>query len=178
MSYVKDARMGTIVIHYSATPVERDFTAKDIDQMHRARGFNEIGYHYFIRKNGMVETGRDMSQAGLFEQGAHAKGNNDVSIGICYEGGVRLASPDVGFDSRTVAQKAAMVKLIRELLVRYPNAVVKGHREMPGAATQCPGFNVSEWWASVSATEVRPVPVSPLMALLAALMAIFSKGKT
>lgn len=153
MSYLPDGRVTHIVIHYSATPIERDFTAADIDRMHRARGFNEIGYHYFIRKDGTVEMGRDLSQPGRFEQGAHAKGYNASSIGICFEGGVRASAPNVGFDSRTPVQTAAMIKLIRQLIDRFPGAIVEGHRDMPGAATQCPGFDARAWWDGVARTE-------------------------
>jgi N-acetylmuramoyl-L-alanine amidase len=186
MAYLPDSRMGTIVIHYSATPIEQDYTVKDIDDMHRRRGFSGIGYHYFIRKNGAVERGRDMSQAGRFEQGAHSQGENGISIGICFEGGVRKAAPNVGFDSRTPAQVTAMIQLIRDLKVRYPYAEVKGHRDMPGAATQCPGFDASAWWAGVSApkavapivataTVAVPVQVNPIAALLQLLLKFFER---
>ena len=162
MTYLPDGRVTHIVIHYSATPIEKDFSAAEIDRMHRARGFNEIGYHYFIRKDGMVETGRDLSQPGRFEQGAHAKGNNASSIGICFEGGVRASAPSVGFDSRTPAQTAAMIKLIRQLMDRFPGAIVEGHRDMPGAATQCPGFDARAWWNGVARTEnARPETPAP-----------------
>lgn len=157
MSYAPDSQVGYIVIHYSATPIERDFTAHDIDQMHRARGFSKIGYHYFIRKDGTVETGRDLSQPGRFEVGAHSKGENSVSVGICYEGGVRASSPNVGFDSRTDEQKIAMVATVKKLLDRFPRAVVKGHRDMPGASTQCPGFDAAAWWDGV-AKGLAPKP--------------------
>lgn len=149
MSYLPDSRVTTIVIHYSATPIERSYTAADIDAMHRARGFREIGYHYFIRRDGTVEIGRDLSQPGRFEVGAHSEGENGSSIGICYEGGVRASAPATGFDSRTPAQTTAMIGLIRDLLKRFPGAIVRGHREMPGAATQCPGFVASAWWDEV-----------------------------
>ena len=149
MTYKTDSAVTHIVLHYSATPIERDFTAADIDEMHRARGFNEIGYHYFIRKDGTVETGRDLSQPGRFEVGAHSKGENSQSIGICFEGGVRAAAPNVGYDSRTPAQTAAMIELIDDLLARFVGAIVEGHRDMPGAATQCPGFSGRDWWSSV-----------------------------
>ena len=155
MAYLPDDRVAYLVQHYSATPVEKDFTAADIDAMHKRRGFNEIGYHYFIRKNGIVETGRDLSQPGRFEQGAHSKGENDVSIGICLEGGVRRVRPNEGFDSRTSAQIKAQIKLIRELLLRFPNAKVIGHRDMPFAATQCPGYNAGDWWETVK-TQSKP----------------------
>lgn len=156
MSYLPDSKVKWLVIHYSATPVERDTSSQDIDEMHRARGFKEIGYHFFIRKNGDVETGRDTSQPGRFETGAHSKGENSKSIGICYEGGVNLSDVNRGYDSRTAAQTKAMIDLIDELLQRYPNATVEGHRDMPGASTQCPGFDAAIWWASVVAKRNAP----------------------
>ena len=133
MTYHPDSDLVWIVIHYSATPIERNFTAADIDQMHRLRGFKEIGYHYFIRKDGTVEKGRDMDQPGRFEQGAHSQGENDDSIGICYEGGVSASAPNIGYDTRTRAQKVAMEALILTLLDRFPKAIVEGHRDMPKA---------------------------------------------
>jgi len=172
VTYQPDSRVAYIVQHYSATPIESDFTAADIDRMHRARGFNGIGYHYFIRKNGMVETGRDLSQPGRFETGAHSKGENSVSIGICVEGGVTRSARDVGVDNRTPAQIAAQIKLIRNLLRRFPNARVVGHRDMPGAATQCPGYDASAWWAEVSKPAL---PQSANGGIMAAIIA-FIKG--
>lgn len=156
MSYAPDSAVTHIVIHYSATPVENDVTSDDIDRWHRARGWREIGYHYYIRKDGRVEHGRDLSQRGRFEVGAHSKGENDQSIGICYEGGVRRAAPNVGFDSRTPAQTKAMIALIDTLMDRFPGAVVEGHRDMPGAATQCPGFDARAWWDDVVKRRNKP----------------------
>ena len=175
MTYRNDSNVAYLVQHYSATPVENDYTAADIDQMHRKRGFNEIGYHYFIRKNGRVETGRDLSQAGRFEQGAHSKGENDTSIGICIEGGVRAGSPNVGFDSRTPAQLKAQIKLIRKLMVRFPNAAVMGHRDMPGAATQCPGYDAARWWASVKDEKTKKT--GGLLALLRAIFGLITGAR-
>ncbi len=157
MSYMLDKNVVYLVVHYSATPIEKSFWIEDIDRMHRQRGFKEVGYHYFVRRNGDVQTGRDLSQPGRFEMGAHAKGNNHRSIGICYEGGVTEANPDFGWDTRTELQRRAMIVLLRELLGRYPNAQVIGHRDMPGAATQCPGFDVEKWWAEVNR------PVDPML---------------
>jgi len=188
MSYQPDSRVRYIVQHYSATPIESDFTAADIDLMHRNRGFRKIGYHYFIRKDGMVETGRDMSQPGKFEVGAHCKGSNSNSIGICVEGGVTRAAINVGVDNRTPAQIKAQIALIRELLVRFPNAKVQGHRDMPYAATQCPGFDVGVWWAgvvksragepSIAAVSTEWVnPAVPAMEGLRAILATYDANK-
>lgn len=133
-----------IVIHYTATAFESDFSAADIDAMHKQRGWSGIGYHKCIRKSGLVEDGRP-----LRKRGAHVKGHNHHSVGICYEGGVYADDPDTGLDTRTDAQKESMERVIRDMLDRYPGAKVVGHRDMPDAATQCPGFDVAAWWAEV-----------------------------
>jgi N-acetylmuramoyl-L-alanine amidase len=156
MSYRPDSQITTLVIHYSATPIEHDYSSTDIDRMHRKRGFNEIGYHIYIRKDGSEEFGRDLSEPGRFEQGAHSKGENDTSIGICYEGGVSASDTNLGFDSRTPEQIATMIKVIDRLQCRFVGSIVEGHRDMPGAATQCPGFNARLWWDSVLAERNKP----------------------
>ena len=72
-----------IVIHCSATREDKDFTEYDLDVCHRRRGFNGAGYHFYIRKNGDIKSTRPIEKVG-----AHAKGFNRESIGICYEGGL------------------------------------------------------------------------------------------
>lgn len=71
-----------IVIHCSATRCDRDYTVEQLLRDHKVRGFRTIGYHFYIRKNGVVAQHRK-----LLEVGAHARGFNRCSIGICYEGG-------------------------------------------------------------------------------------------
>ena len=123
-----------IIIHCSATPEGRDITATDIDHYHRTRGFAKIGYHYVIRLDGTIEKGRDES-----EIGAHCYGKNRCSIGICYIGGIKRDGTPA--DTRSPAQKAAMVRLLRELRRRYPQAAIHGHRDF--AAKACPSFNAT-----------------------------------
>lgn len=161
MTYLPDSKITDLVIHYTATPAGKDFGAADIDRWHRERGFKEVGYHYVIRLDGTVETGRDLSAPGKFEMGAHSRGENDSSIGICYVGGVTEAEPNTGRDTRTPAQTQAMAALIEKLMERFPNARVRGHKDMPGAATQCPGFDAAAWWASEQARRSRPAPRRP-----------------
>jgi N-acetylmuramoyl-L-alanine amidase len=160
MSYRPDSTITVLTIHYSATPIESDHSSTDIDKMHRNRGFNEIGYHIYIRKDGSEEFGRDLTQPGRYEQGAHSKGENDSSIGICFEGGVRRSDTNLGFDSRTPEQIATMIKVIDRLQLRYTGSIVEGHRDMPGAATQCPGFNARLWWDSVVTERNKPTETS------------------
>ena len=70
-----------IIIHCSATTEGKDFTVEDIDRWHRQRGFNGIGYHFVIYRDGSIHAGRSKRQIG-----AHCKGHNTISLGICYIG--------------------------------------------------------------------------------------------
>lgn len=131
-----------IIIHCSATKEGQDFKAKDIDQWHKQRGYNKIGYHYVIDLDGTVETGRPEN-----EVGAHCKGYNSNSIGICYIGGLdRNLSVK---DTRTQAQKDAMWELVIKLLSKYPNANVYGHNEF-NKGKACPCFDVKKEFKDVN----------------------------
>ena len=91
-----------IVIHCSATRCDRDYTVEQLLRDHKVRGFRTIGYHFYIRKNGVVAQHRK-----LLEVGAHARGFNRCSIGICYEGGLdEYGNPA---DTRTPIQKACLL---------------------------------------------------------------------
>ena len=72
-----------IVIHCSATRRNQNYTVEQMRKDHKERGFYDIGYHFYIRKDG-TRTQHRM----LLEVGAHAKPYNRCSIGICYEGGL------------------------------------------------------------------------------------------
>ena len=72
-----------IVVHCSATRADHALTTENLESEHRRRGFHGIGYHYYIRRDGTVVPTRPLGQIG-----AHAKGHNAHSIGICYEGGL------------------------------------------------------------------------------------------
>lgn len=111
------------MIHCSATRAGLDFRASDIDRWHREQGFDGIGYHYVIDLDGTIEVGRPLTMAG-----AHCKGWNKRSIGICYIGG--LDANEIPSDTRTLAQRKAMHKLVEQLMERFPGITqVLGHRD-------------------------------------------------
>lgn len=127
-----------LIIHCSATLPHQRVTVEEIDRWHRQRGFDCIGYHFYITVDGTIWTGRPLSQVG-----AHCKGYNAHSIGICYEGG--LDEEGRPCDTRTLLQKAALVALINKLREMYPTADVVGHNDLD-LSKACPCFSaVSEY---------------------------------
>lgn len=123
-----------IILHCSATPEGKDFTVQQIDAWHRQRGFKSIGYHFVIYRDGSIHNGRPIT-----EIGAHCKGHNANSIGICYIGGV-AKDGKTPKDTRTEAQKKSLISLVSSLRSRFPEATVHGHCEF--AAKACPSFDV------------------------------------
>jgi N-acetyl-anhydromuramyl-L-alanine amidase AmpD len=126
-----------IIIHCTATPENVDYTVDQLRKDHMKRGFKDIGYHFYIRRDGSLSQHRK-----LCEVGAHCRPYNYNSIGVCYEGGLRADGTPA--DTRTEAQKQKMQEVVRNLLLVYPDAVVKGHRDMKRAIPKlCPCFDVS-----------------------------------
>ena len=113
-----------IIIHCSAVKPDQTSSAAQIDTWHRKQGWKlGIGYHYVIRRNGEIESGRPE-----YLVGAHCKNHNSHSIGVCYEGGLDIRGQPA--DTRTEAQKAAMRWLLRQLHRSYPKALIVGHSNL------------------------------------------------
>jgi len=138
-----------IIVHCSATAEGKDFKAKDIDKWHRQRGFTCIGYHYVIDIDGKIETGRPESQVG-----AHCKGYNSVSIGVCYIGGV-AKDGKTPKDTRTAAQKDNLRRLLIELKRKYPSAVICGHRDMSPDLNHDGKIEPSEWMKACPSFDAK-----------------------
>lgn len=126
-------RIDKIILHCSATLPGQRVDVETITRWHKQRGFKTIGYHFFIDRSGAIHAGRPLEQ-----QGAHCKGQNAHSIGICYEGGLNKEGKPL--DTRTILQRIAMKELVAQLLGQFPEATVHGHREFANKA--CPCFDV------------------------------------
>lgn len=132
-------KINLIVIHCSATPVNRDYMPEQLTADHRARGFNGAGYHFYVRKSGYVVRMRPLDQPG-----AHVEGYNANSIGICYEGG--LDSGMKPADTRTQQQKESLLRIIGELLALYPGIKrIVGHRDLSPDLNHDGTIEASEW---------------------------------
>jgi N-acetylmuramoyl-L-alanine amidase len=131
----------SIVVHCAATPPSVDVGATIIRFWHvNEKGWSDIGYHYVIRRNGKIEKGRPVERPG-----AHAKGFNHNSIGVCWVGGIAEGS-SAPEDNRTAEQSASLFTLLQELQAQFPGAAVLGHRDIKGVKKACPSFDVRQWY--------------------------------
>ena len=129
-----------IIVHCSATPEGKDFTVDDIRRWHKQQGWSDIGYHYVIHRDGSIHEGRDVNY-----QGAHCADNNGNvgSIGVCYIGGC-ARDGKTPKDTRTDAQKLALLNLLLDLKKLYPQAVILGHRDLDTHGKLCPSFDAKK----------------------------------
>ena len=124
-----------IIVHCSATREGENYEVAEIRKWHLARGFSDIGYHFYIDLYGEIHKGRDIAKIG-----AHCKGHNRNSIGICYCGGVE-ADGKTPKDTRYDCQKESLIAVLRTLKAMYPNAVIHSHNDFANKA--CPSFNAT-----------------------------------
>jgi hypothetical protein len=117
-----------LVVHCSDT--DDDLTASDIHTMHLGFGWDGIGYHAVIIKDGTIEQGRPH-----FWSGAHVYGHNEESLGVCL----------IGRNDFTSEQMTALDGLLRDWIARYPQARICGHRDFPNTQKTCPNFDVATW---------------------------------
>ena len=125
-----------IIIHCSATPDGRSLSFEECRRDHiMHRHFRDIGYHFYITRDGTVHEGRPIEKVG-----AHCEGHNSHSIGICYEGGLDANGKPA--DTRTEAQRKAMKSLIERMHRLFPKALVVGHHDL-NPTKACPCFVVN-----------------------------------
>jgi N-acetylmuramoyl-L-alanine amidase len=134
-------QINKIIVHCSATPEGRDVSVDEIRRWHvEDRNWSDIGYHWVITLNGTLEEGRPE-----YKNGAHAKGFNKNSVGVCYVGGVdENLDPK---DTSTEAQKETLRCILEDLKDRYPKAQIIGHRDVSSKA--CPSFDAREEYKDI-----------------------------
>ena len=127
-----------IVIHSSNTKPNADISIRDVDEWHRKRGLLKVGYHFFIRREGLIDVGRSPN-----EIGAHTKEHDSDSVSVCLAGGLNtrgVTAPDY-----SKGQLESLFVLVKTLKYMFADAEVVGHRDL--CKTECPSFDVKEWWA-------------------------------
>ncbi|WP_051396125.1 N-acetylmuramoyl-L-alanine amidase [Ignatzschineria larvae DSM 13226] len=130
-----------IIVHCSATKPDQDFSVHDIRSWHKNQGWSDVGYHYIVRLDGSIEKGRPLEKTG-----AHVKGHNADSIGVCYIGGVDEAGKPK--DTRTEAQKESLDQLLTFLAYRF-NAPISGHNDYTNMKA-CPSFKAKEQYEYIN----------------------------
>ena len=121
-----------IVIHCADTPADMDIGVETIRKWHvEERGWDDVGYHYIIKRDGKIEPGRDVKV-----QAAHARAVNSKSVGICLVG---------RGDNFTEDQFCGLHNLINTLNSMYDDLEIIGHSDVEPKKPHCPGFNVKEW---------------------------------
>ena len=135
-------KIDKLIIHCSATrECDDSVNASVIDRWHKARGWKGCGYHFIVLIDGTIETGRMIDKVG-----AHVKGMNKSSIGICYIGGLDRDAK-TSKDTRTPQQKESLLLLIKTLNKIYPEATLHGHNEFSNKA--CPSFDVQSQYKNI-----------------------------
>jgi len=120
----------TLIIHHSASDIEAHDNIEVIEKWHiKERGFKYVGYHFYINKKGLVSIGRR-----VMVQGAHCKGYNKTSIGICCGGASGI----------TPQQRESLAKLCLNLVDTFEIKRDKVFLHKDLAATECPSFDI-EW---------------------------------
>lgn len=118
-----------VILHCTDTPMSFECTIDDIRDWHLARGFYDVGYHAYIDRNGFVWYGRDLDRAG-----AHTKGRNATTIGVCFEGGM-----DAGWEP-TPEQVEAYMHYEEELFNEFGKLPVNPHNKYSDKT--CPNFSI------------------------------------
>ena len=112
------------------------------DALLGAANMRDIGYHFYITRDGEIHRGRALEKIG-----AHCRNHNTHSIGVCYEGG--LDANGKPKDTRTLEQKGALLALLRELKRQFPKALVVGHRDL-NPMKGCPCFDAVKEYAEIA----------------------------
>lgn len=131
-------KINEIILHCSATPEGKDYKAKDIRKWHKDKGWQDIGYHFVVDLDGTIEPGRDVDKVG-----AHCLNHNSNSIGICYIGGCDKTMQ--AKDTRTDAQKDALLDLVFLLMKQYHLSLNQVHCHNEFAKKACPSFTIASF---------------------------------
>jgi len=126
-----------IVIHSSHTKPNSNIDIRTVDEWHRKRGLLRVGYHFFIKRGGHIEVGRNLNDIG-----AHTKEHDVDSVSLCLAGG--LNTRGIVAPVYNKEQLHSLFIIVKALKHMYPDAEVVGHRDL--SDTTCPSFDVKEWW--------------------------------
>lgn len=156
MSWKKIRSVDYLVVHCAATRPDMNIGAEEIRRLHLKKGWLDIAYHYVILRDGSLDLGRPLDQPG-----AHARGFNHLSLGICLVGGCKKVGPKetpsaeewyAKYATRAPAENNftdiqfnVLYHLLKGLKMQFPDAEILGHRDLPNVNKACPSFDVRDW---------------------------------
>ena len=119
-----------LVVHCSDTNDNKNISSLEIHKMHIGFGWNGVGYHKIICRNGDIENGRQE-----YWVGAHARGYNEISLGVCL----------IGKKEFTEMQFESLEKVLRSWKKKYPTTEIIGHNSISDTKKTCPNFDIKKW---------------------------------
>ena len=130
-----------IAVHCTATP--QTTSIDSIKNYWKTNlGWKMPGYHFIIKPDGEA-----VKLLSVDEVSNGVKGFNSQTINISYIGGVDKQGNPI--DNRTEAQKATLLKLLKEFRAKFPNAIIQGHRDFPNVKKACPSFNAKKEYETI-----------------------------
>ncbi len=127
---LEKSKIKYLIVHCSDTPDHKNVGANFIHKMHLGFGWDGIGYHKIILRNGKIENGRPE-----YWVGAHVKGLNNISLGVCL----------IGRSKFTKSQFKSLRVVLNEWKNKYSNSIILGHRDAVKTKKTCPNFDVKLW---------------------------------
>lgn len=120
----------SVILHCSATDDEGDLIGADeIRKWHvYENGWTDIGYHYVVRRTGIIQKGRAEEV-----YGAHTYGHNQNTLGVCY----------VGTYKPSIMQLESLIKLYFLFKNKYKIGYLDWHGHRDFSNKECPGFDVN-----------------------------------
>jgi N-acetylmuramoyl-L-alanine amidase len=153
MATLQKSKIKYLVVHCSATKGSRNHKFEDVDFWHRKKGWDGCGYHYVIERDGTIKAGRPENK-----RGAHVRGFNSQSLGICLIGGLGVGNKiQEGIHvAYTQEQELALTQLLDGLHWKYPKAKILGHRDLSPDANGDGRVERSEWLKACPCFDVVP----------------------
>lgn len=184
-----DRDITEVVVHWTANFIDQDISAEQIHRAHLNRGFNEIGYHFVILRDGSLQRGRDINKPG-----AHALRRNEHSIGVSFVGGINLTSSEAarlgGYDavansaqyassdSLTDAQWTTFDMFMDSFFKAFPYGQAFGHNDTDPNRKPDPGFDVKEYCKNKFNVNIFASPYPNNSYSLDALVALGKQQRT
>jgi len=129
-NYLDENAIRYLVVHCADTPDDEALTALDLHKMHLGFGWDGVGYHRIINRDGTIEHGRPD-----YWIGAHVYEHNHESLGVCL----------IGRSQFTDAQMQALDDVLRAWKARHPTAEIRGHCDFDNTKKTCPNFDAGAW---------------------------------